>query len=224
MLYSKEETEKKIIDHLYWDSRVDASDINVCIKDDTVQLTGTVPTQLGREAAESDVWAVPGITHVENLISVRSNGNVEVLNDTEIRDDLRNVLNWDPSLAGDNIVVSVDNGIAALEGWVDVYWKKTRAEELAFEVVGIVSVSNRLVVVPTHDILDEVVAQGIMDALSRNGEINVETIDIKVANGRVTLTGTVPERASYRAVFDIVRYTTGVREVKNELMITPPDL
>lgn len=219
MIYSNEETQRIISDQLSWDSRVDSKKINVEIVDDTVRLSGTAATNYSRLAAESDVWAVPGVTKVENLITVELPDSMKVLNDNEIRDNIRNIFEWDPPLASEEITVTVYNGVVTLEGAVSEYWKKTRALELSFNISGVISVENMLTVVPTHDVLDEIIAIEIENAFERNIEIPAETIDVKVEVGDVTISGTVPDYNAYRAAEEIVHRTTGVRNVENRLVI-----
>ena len=149
---------------------------------------------------------------------------MNTVNDTELRESLRNVFSWDQGRSTDNIVITVENGTAVLEGAVDAYWKKTRAEELAFDIGGIIAVNNLLTVVPTKDILDEMIAQDIVNALNRNFSINAETIDVKTANGRVALSGIVSDWKTYKKVFEIAKNTTGVKEVVNDLIISPSTL
>jgi osmotically-inducible protein OsmY len=219
MIYSKEETQRKISDQLYWDSRVDSNKINVEIVDGTVRLSGTAATYFSKQAAESDAWAVPGVTKVENQIAVQIPDSMKVPDDNEVRNNIRNLFDWDPPLASEEITVSVYNGVVTLEGTVGEYWKKARAQEFSFNVGGVISVENRLTVVPTHDVLDEMIAAEIENAFERDIEVNAETIDVKVEVGDVTLSGTVPDWNAYRAAEQIVHRTAGVRNVENKLVI-----
>jgi osmotically-inducible protein OsmY len=221
MIYSREETLRKISEQLYWDSRVDSKKISVEIVDSTVRLNGSTSTNYSKQAAESDVWAVPGVTKVENLITVQIPDSMKIPNDNELRDSIRNLFDWDPALASEEITVSVYNGVVTLEGTVGEYWKKTRALELSFNVGGVISVENRLSVVPTHDVLDEIIAIEIENAFERNIEITADTIDVKVEVGDVTISGTVSDWNAYSAAEEIVHRTTGVRNVQNRLVILP---
>ena len=70
MIRTDEEIKKDIVDHLYWDYGVDASDVKVEVSDSNVTLTGTVQSYAARGAAVSDAWSVRGVTDVDNLLSV----------------------------------------------------------------------------------------------------------------------------------------------------------
>ncbi|MDG5816002.1 BON domain-containing protein [Chitinispirillales bacterium ANBcel5] len=220
MLYSNEETKKRIVDQLFWDSRVDASEVLVEVSNGAVHLYGTVPTAYARESAESDVWAVPGVKVVENRIAVRLDQPAAPPR-AELRDNIRNIFDWDTALSGEDIVISVDNGVVTLEGAVGSYWQKKRAEELAKHVAGVILVDDRLGVTPKHDLNDEIIAEDIIDALDRNIDIDIDMIDVMVEEGRVRLSGKVPDWAAYKAANTIVQYTAGVTDLQNDLVIAP---
>jgi len=224
MIYSNEETKRRIMEHLKWDSRVDETKIQVSIDDETVYLDGTVPTWISKQTAQNDTLEIAGVKNVKNNLKILYPDNLNTFNDTELRENLRNLFSWDQGLSKDNIVITVENGTAVLEGAVDAYWKKTRAEELAFDIGGIVTVNNFLTVVPTRDILDEMIAQDIVNALNRIFSINAENIDVKAANGRVVLSGIVSDLDTYKKVSEIAKNTTGVKEVVNDLIISPSTL
>jgi osmotically-inducible protein OsmY len=65
-----ETIKKDVVGQLYWDSRVDASEINVTVDEGTVTLSGSVPTFLAREAATSDARLVHGVTWVDNQLRI----------------------------------------------------------------------------------------------------------------------------------------------------------
>jgi osmotically-inducible protein OsmY len=129
------------------------------------------------------------------------------------------MLIWDSSLEAADIEVNVENGITTLKGNVDAFWKKAEAANIASSVTGVLGVKNLLVVVPNEDVVDEVIAKDIISALRRSGKVNPENLNIKVKNGKVTLSGTVPSRKAFEAAYEAALYTTGVVEVDNNLVI-----
>lgn len=78
---------------------------------------------------------------------------------------------------------------------------------------------NKLAVVTTGDVTDERIGQEITGLLNRNFALNVNTISVEVQNGNVRLSGTVPDRNAFDIAEDIVRYTQGVTNVDNQLVI-----
>ena len=65
------------------------------------------------------------------------------------------------------------------------------AREIVTNVQGVVSVNNRLAVVPAKHYVDGLIARDIEAALDRSTEIDVNDIDVQVDNGKVVLMGDV---------------------------------
>jgi hyperosmotically inducible protein len=171
MAVSKEEIKKNIIDQLFWDARVDASEITVEFSDNMVVLSGTTPTYLSKQAAEQDTKAVPGVSSVRNEISVRFPKGVIIPSDYEIKNNITNVLTWDPNIDCSDIMVSVEKGEVVLDGSVPAYWQKAHAEELAVNVNGVTFLHNRLSVVPSKHFVDELIARDITSAFDRTMDL-----------------------------------------------------
>ena len=222
MAIEKENVKQNIIDQLYWDDRVVASDIDVQVHNGTVELNGTVPTYDARLAAETDAMVVPGVAKVDNNLNVKYPSTEIMPTDEEIGANIRNILNWNSNIDSTSINVNVENGMVTLEGSVTSYWKKVLAEDLAFSVRGAINVTNKLSVVPTKDVVDEVVGNDIVNALDRNQNIDVESIDVKVNNGIVTLSGNVPDWNTRHQVYSTALYTKGVIDIVDEMTIQIP--
>lgn len=219
MALSKEEIKKNIVDQLFWDARVDASTISIEFTDVTVRLNGTVPTFLAREAAEEDVWAIPGVSSVQNNIAVMHPSVYELPSDAEIKNILTSILQWNPDIDPSDMLINVENGNITLDGSVPSLWQKLRVEEIAAEINGVISLHNRLTVVPTTHYVDELIARDIVAALDRSADINVNTVDVQVSDGRVILSGNVSNYNTLKAAENCARYTDGVIEVINNLLI-----
>jgi osmotically-inducible protein OsmY len=217
MARTSEDIKKDIIDNLYWDARVDASDINVDVQSGDVTLLGTVPSFLAQQAALEDTRSVKGVAGIDSRIEVRRLQTVPAAADTA--DHIRDLYLWDPALADQNVLVSADAGVVTLEGTVDAAWKKLRAETKALGVTGVHSVTNDLAVVPTMSVLDETIADDVLDALRRSSNVDETEISVTVENGTVTLTGTVPTWIARNAAFDAALYTDGVVDVVDNLVI-----
>lgn len=68
---------------------------------------------------------------------------------------------------------------------------------------------------------DERIREDVCDALCEHGYIDASDIEVTVANGEVTLLGVVRERAEKRLAEDTVEEVSGVREVHNQLRVSP---
>ena len=219
MIRTDEQIKKDVIDQLASDYRVSAADVDVKVSDGKVTLTGTVPTYTARTAANTDAWATTGVKGVTNLLTVRFPTTFTVPTDTEIEGHIKDRLAGNPDVYSVDIDVSVENGVATLEGTVDAYWKKWRAEDLASDVRGVVNVQNHLAVVPSETYIDKDIAQEIEDALERNVYVDAEKVTVKVENGDVTLTGTVPTYYAKGQAYLAAVNTLGVTGVDNNTVV-----
>ena len=213
-----EEIKQDIVDQLAWDDRVNAAEVDVEVRDSTVVLKGTVPSWWARTSAVEDAECVPGVAVVDDQLTVRW-PPVYTPSDAELWENVDRALRWNPNIDASRITVGVTDGLVSLEGTVDSYWKKTHAERVASDVTGVVGIENRLAVVPTRKISDEEIASDIMGSLKRNVLVDAERLDITVSNGIVTLSGSVPNWASRRAVRRAAYRTPGVVDVRDNLII-----
>ena len=214
-----EQIKKEIIDIFYWDSRVDASNMNVTVDKGAVTLSGTVPDYSMRQAAVSDAWSARGTRSVDNKLTVES--LIRRPEDRKTEVDVENVLGRLASIERGNIDISVDNGWLTLKGKVDRFWKKIRAEELASIIVGVSGVTNELVVVPTEKSDDREIGEAIMRSLERRENINETAIHVKVENGTVFLSGTVPSWGAKEDACKAAQHTVGVRDIQDGITVTP---
>mgnify|MGYP006287748645 CR=1 FL=1 len=215
-----QEIKKEIIDRLYWDSRINASDVQVDITGEgNVLLHGTVPSFRALRAAEQDAWGTAGVLSVTNDISVAYPDEAGKPGDDDIRDSIRNSLAWNPVVNEDDIDITASDGTAILEGTVTSLWGKSRVEEIAYDITGVINVVNKLAVVPTDSYSDKNIADRIISVFERNIYIDTEHIDVSVENGYVTVRGTVPSWPVYSTVTTAAKRMQGVVEVKNELKI-----
>ncbi|MBD3329832.1 BON domain-containing protein [Candidatus Dojkabacteria bacterium] len=215
---TQEKVKKDVVDNLFWDTRIDASDVEVEVDDGEITLRGSVPTYTARSAAYSCVWSVQGVTKVNNQLTVKYPVALTIPDDAQIKSNIESVLLWDSDIDSTKIDITVVNNVVTLEGTVDAYWKRLGAENLA-DVVGVNKIVNKIAVVPSEDVSDEDIATSIVDALSRNFNVNAEKVEVKVNDGKVTLRGEVSSWIEYRSAEDTAFFTAGVKEVNNLLEI-----
>jgi osmotically-inducible protein OsmY len=214
-----DEIRKDIVAHLKWDNRLDSSNIQVDIVGNAVKLSGFVKSALEKSAAENDVRSIPGVIKVENSLEIRLEG-YELHSDEQIAWNVKSVLVLNSQINHVGIEVSVNKGNVILTGTVDQYWKKLHIEEIVHMVPGVMNVINTLAVVHTAIPFDKTIAQEIIKAFERIGTINPENITIEVEGGRVVLRGKVPDWYSYSSAHNIVKFTRGVTDLVNNLIIS----
>jgi osmotically-inducible protein OsmY len=214
---SDEDIKRDIVAELFWDSRIDASNIRVEVVEGLVTLSGEVPTFASRSAAEFDVWQVVGVQSVDLRLTVHA--AAALIGYDDLTAHLRNVLEWNSGLDASGIEITAEGGVATLSGSVQALWQKQLAEDLVSAVAGVTEVVNRLTVVPTLRVADDAVARDLSAALARNARIDDRKIDVTVRNGSVTLSGVVGDRGALEAALDAARLTPGVTEVVEALTL-----
>jgi osmotically-inducible protein OsmY len=219
MIRKDEEIKKDVVDQLYWDSRIDASKITVEVEEGVVRISGTVPTYTARQCAYRDAFSIEGVTWVDNDIAVLPAAGGPT--DSEIEANVSSALGWNPDLVGTVIDVIVRYGWVTLEGSVATFWQKQHAEDVASNVNGVVGITNSLAVAPTGDYEDEVIGEEILTALGRHSEVDVNDINVLVANGSVTLSGKVPTWSARLAAYEAALFTGGVVNIHDDLRVSP---
>ena len=219
MVKNDEDIKKDIIDQIYWDNRVSAADVQVEVSNGKVKLSGTVPTDFSRRAASEDTLNIRGVVSVDNKLEVKHPNITTIPTDEKMKSNIDNVIRWNSYIDESTIDVFVNDGVVTIEGSVDTHWKKELVEKLLWDITGVVVVLNKLTIVPLDNIVDELIAEEIVKALNRNSSINVDAVDVKVINGTVILSGSVPSWVAYQAAQNVVKFTKGVAHIENNLTI-----
>jgi osmotically-inducible protein OsmY len=208
-----------IAKHLKWDASLKGSRITVDYIGRTAILEGTVPNLIAHSMAQRDALNIPGVDSVENRLTVKFDHNHPNKTDKELQADVQKVLECTSPIEGKKVQVSVMDGIVTLKGTTDSYWKKSRIEDLASSVEGILEISNQIKVLPEEKSPDSSIKKDIVEALSRMEVEELNNIKVEVKDGKVTLSGPVPTWSISFDIEDTARYTSGVVEVKNLLSV-----
>jgi osmotically-inducible protein OsmY len=130
-------------------------------------------------------------------------------------------LHWEPKLDSNAIAVSANDGDVTLRGTVGSFREKRDAERTAQRVNGVRTVTNDLEVrlLTEHRRDDADIRGAVLRALHFNSRIP-ESIDARVDNGRVTLTGTAAWQYQREEAEYIAGNVLGVRGVKDHIDLT----
>lgn len=218
-MYTDETIKTNVVNQMRWDNRIDASNVQVSVDQGQVTLSGTVPTYTARQAAADDTWLVNGVKSITNNLTIKYPESISLPSDEEIRSNVESVLLWNTDLASYRMDVSVESGQVTLEGTVDTLWEKIQAEDEAWSIQGVIDVTNKLAVVPSEKIADEIIGKEVVNAIDRNLTVDVDKVTVTVDEGEVTLTGTVPTTTAKTAAYRSALYTWGVTEVDNNIMV-----
>lgn len=137
--------------------------------------------------------------------------------DHEVQEDVLAELRWEPSLANDDIAVSVRDGVVTLAGFADSWADRWKAERVASRVRGVKGVANDIKVkLPSSsERPDPDLARAAVDALKWNILVPDDRIRVKVANGWLTLEGEVDWYYQKEEAERAVRKLRGVKGVTN---------
>jgi osmotically-inducible protein OsmY len=136
----------------------------------------------------------------------------------QLKTDVEQELSWDPIVHAEKIGVSVNNGVVQLDGHVGSFYEKWAAEQATFRVAKVKAVASEIKVdLPfTSTRTDQKIAETITDRM-RWSYLIPETVGFQVADGWVTLEGTVKEYFQKKEAETLVRPLLGVKGVTNEL-------
>jgi osmotically-inducible protein OsmY len=142
--------------------------------------------------------------------------------DIDLRKNVLEELEWDPSIDARTIGVAVEDGIVALTGHVPTYAAKTSAERIVKRVLGVFGVANDLEVklMSTAQRDDVDIARSAVNALEWNVSVPKDHVKVSVSKGWVTLDGGVEWYYQKRAAEDSVMVLAGVRGVTNNVTVT----
>lgn len=145
------------------------------------------------------------------------------MNDKDLRLDIIDELDFEPSIDAADIGVAVDQGVVTLTGYVRSYSEKITTLEIVENVVGVRAIADEIEVRPVgaHITADDEIAKRIINTLKWNTSIPEENIRTTVAKGRVTLEGEVEWRYQSDAAERAIGRLTGVTGINNHLHIKP---
>jgi osmotically-inducible protein OsmY len=144
--------------------------------------------------------------------------------DSQIQRDVLQELTWDPRVEETDVGVEVDQGVVTLTGTVGSYAKRLAAQEAAHRVQGVLDVANdvRVKLPVGEERTDTDIAQAVRRALEWDALVPHERIRSTVAQGWVTLDGTVEYWYQRDAAERAVRPLAGVRGVTDHVAVRPP--
>lgn len=196
-------------DEINIDLVVPSSNIDVTTTAGVVTLTGTVDNILNKERAAHIAQTVKGVKAVVNRIEVKP---PILRSDTRIQEDIKRALRFDPATEASEVNVRVNKNVATLSGAVDSWQERNLCETVTKGVRGVKKIENHMAVVPPEKRSDVEIETEIQRRLTWDVWVDNNLINVKVNDGRVSLSGVVGSGAEkIRAVSDA--YVRGVKMV-----------
>jgi osmotically-inducible protein OsmY len=143
--------------------------------------------------------------------------------DNELTADVSDELFWDPKVDSAAIAVSADGGKITLRGTVGSLHEKREATKAAQRVFGVTSVDNQLKVKLMNDDrrADADLRGDVLQALMLDGLVPA-TVDAKVDDGFVTLTGTADFQYQRDEAEFVASNIVGALDVYDEIELNYP--
>jgi len=216
---------------LHWDTLVGDRLVFVRVDDGKVELSGTVGSAAEKTQTVLDAW-VTGVKAVDaSSLGVESWARDRTLrekkyvsrSDREIREAVRDALQYDPRVSAFDIDVTASNGVVILRGVVDNIQASKAAERDARHTTGVFGV-NSLIKVRTGEVTldDDRIAANVRGALSRNPFVESQDISVRVKNHVVQLDGIVDSYFDKAEAENVAMRAAGVVEVRNHLVVSYP--
>jgi osmotically-inducible protein OsmY len=144
-------------------------------------------------------------------------------NPDDLRSDVERELAWEPKLDESHAVVSVNGSAVTIRGHVPTYGQKLAAVRAVERVSGVSVVADDLEVrLPGSNVRDDTdIAESIAHRLAWDATTPKGSVKAEVANGVVTLRGTVEWEFQRRETVRLARDVIGVRDVINAIALKP---
>ena len=145
------------------------------------------------------------------------------MTDSQLRQDIIEELEFDPSFSGEHIGVAVDNGVVTLGGHVGSYAEKLAAIAAARRVKGVHAIAENIEVHCPYEkgTADDQIAKRARDILKWDVLIPSNAVDVLVHEGWVTLSGNVNWYFEKISAEEDIRKLSGVRGITNMVAIKP---
>jgi osmotically-inducible protein OsmY len=180
------EIQKGIIEELNWEPSINASDINVSVKNGVVTLSGKVESYFKKEKAEKIAKSVEGVVKVFENIDVKAPSETKKT-DMEIEQLVLNELKWNTSVRADRVKIEVKNGVVALNGEVEWEFQRIEIRDTIKKLSGVKSIVNNVKIVPTS--VASEIKQKIQSSAQRKSAMEEEKINIEGSSKKRTRAG-----------------------------------
>ena len=203
---------------LEFDPLVDASGITVKNMNGDVALNGTVPTYPQYLQAAAAARRLQGVTRVHNHLMVDL-PFASYRDDVLLTTDANNALTMNVSVPPASVEASASEGNVWLTGMVGNRFQRDAAEQAVAGLAGVRGIADDIEIYSDIEAAD--VIDLVQDALIRYGLLPGDTdIQVGASDGTITVTGHIETWGEHDAVLDAAWRGTGVRNVRDDLVVT----
>lgn len=214
---------REIEDALAWSPLVDHHKVVAQVSAGRVQLRGEVPGAIEANAAERLAY-VRGVEDVDaSALRVRPEPS-ELWDEASLRipdrwieDAIEAATTLDPRVPVASVRSESVGGVVTLQGAVPSVRARDAVVQNARNTPGVERVVSTLQVKREGVAHDEILEVRVTDALRREDAVRARAIEVDVADGVATLTGTMPCLEDPQWAVGVTGRVAGVRDVKSEL-------
>ncbi|MGQ9676385.1 MAG: BON domain-containing protein [Chloroflexota bacterium] len=210
----------EIVRRIQSDPRLDHVGLRLHVdsQDGVVVLSGTVARLADKRRVENLVRQVDGVEDANNLLTVAPDVEVD---DAQLEISVARALMQDRALEGNQVQMTVCDGVVTLRGSVLSLALKRYAGVLAWWVPGVRDVVNQLDLRWPEEDNDSEITEAVKAALDKDYLVDSTAISVHTHAGTVTLRGAVFGEEQRDAAENDAWFVLGVREVNNELQVSP---
>ena len=184
-----------------------------------VVIDGEVQSYWDKQNVFAIVARVPGVKAISNRLNVQTDDVAGPIIMVELEEYLKRMRAIkEPGKI--KVVARSPEGEVILGGTVKFPYEKKLAEEIAAWHRGVRKVDNQIEVLSMNkDIPDTALARAIQDMLSCDFPLEAKTVQVKIANGQVILSGAVSRLWAKLEIAKAVQNLGGVRRIENRIEI-----
>lgn len=145
------------------------------------------------------------------------------MQDHELRQQVLDELEFEPSIDANDIGVTVENGVVGLSGHVRSYDEKLTVERVVAGVKGVRGVAEHIEVRPpgSYGASDDELARRALDTLKWSTMVPDQKVQVRVEDGWITLTGTLDWNYQRTGAVNALRGLKGVTGITNGIELRP---
>jgi osmotically-inducible protein OsmY len=149
----------------------------------------------------------------------------ELSADEKVQRDVLDEMHWDPQIEPTDVGVEVSEGVVTLTGVVPSHKMRRAASEAALRIYGVRGIVNHIEVKTPSSFqrTDTDIARSAAIAIGWDMIIPEGRVKVRVANGWITLQGTVDYFYQKQAAEDAVEGLMGVRGISNRIEVEPKE-
>ncbi|MFT5470336.1 MAG: osmotically-inducible protein OsmY [Verrucomicrobiales bacterium] len=197
--------------------------IKVSVDSRVATLSGFVGSPYEKKKAGEIVYWLEGVSEVVNNIEVvyieerGERAEAPIVTDGAVKKTIEAALFLDGRVGHRNITVAVNQGLVTLSGAVPHLYHKKIAGEDAQNTVGVIWLTNELVVVSRRE--DSALQADVTFNLDTDVALARFQIDVQVERGLVTLGGTVHRAYQKRHAREVAERVFGVLGVESNIEV-----